>query len=146
MKYIKHYQCTECGRTYKTDTPMNLCEDDGRPVKMMVNIAAITRDYPSMTWYRPHVKNMWRFGPLLPFDISTDPDSVCSLGEGYTPIIDVSQYLTCSELNLQVYLKDEGHPYAGYGANPTGSFKDRGMSVVVTMARYYGLSSLAVTT
>ena len=146
MKYIKHYQCTECGRTYKTDTPMNLCEDDGRPVKMMVNIAAITRDYPSMTWYQPQVKNMWRFGPLLPFDISTDPDSVCSLGEGYTPIIDVSQYLTCSELNLQVYLKDEGQPYAGYGANPTGSFKDRGMSVVVTMARYYGLSSLAVPT
>jgi threonine synthase len=61
---------------------------------------------------------MWRFGPLLPFDISNDPDSVCSLGEGY----------------------------AGYGANPTGSFKDCGMSVVVTMARYYGLSSLAVTT
>ena len=146
MKYIKHYQCTECGRTYKTDTPMNLCEDDGRPVKMMVNIAAITRDYPSMTWYQPHVKNMWRFGPLLPFDISTNPDSVCSLGEGYTPIIDVSQYLACSELNLQVYLKDEGQPYAGYGANPTGSFKDRGMSVVVTMARYYGLSSLAVPT
>jgi threonine synthase len=146
MKYIKHYQCTECGRTYKTDTPMNLCEDDGRPVKMMVNIAAITRDYPSMTWYRPHVKNMWRFGPLLPFDISTDPDSVCSLGEGYTPIIDISQYLACSELNLQVYIKDEGQPYAGYGANPTGSFKDRGMSVVVTMARYYGLSSLAVPT
>jgi rRNA maturation endonuclease Nob1 len=49
MKYIKHYQCTECGRSYKTDTPMNLCEDDGRPVKMMVNIAAITRDYPSIT-------------------------------------------------------------------------------------------------
>jgi threonine synthase len=146
MKYIKHYQCTECGRTYKTDTPMNLCEDDGRPVKMMVNIAAITRDYPSMTWYQPHVKNMWRFGPLLPFDISTDPDSVCSLGEGYTPIIDISQYLACSELNLQVYIKDEGQPYAGYGANPTGSFKDRGMSVVVTMARYYGLSSLAVPT
>jgi threonine synthase len=89
---------------------------------------------------------MWRFGPLLPFDISNDPDSVCSLGEGYTPIIDISQYLACSELNLQVYLKDEGQPYAGYGANPTGSFKDRGMSVVVTMARYYGLSSLAVPT
>ena len=146
MKYIKHYQCTECGKTYTADIPMNLCEDDGRPVKMMVDVAAIAQDYPSMTWYRPHVKNMWRFGPLLPFDISTDADKVCTLGEGHTPIIDISQYSACSELNLQVYLKDEGQPYADYGANPTGSFKDRGMSVVATMAHHYGLSSLAVPT
>jgi threonine synthase len=146
MKYIKHYQCTECGKTYTANTPMNLCEDDGRPVKMVVDVAGIDRDYPSMTWYQPHVKNMWRFGPLLPFDISAHPDNVCTLGEGHTPIIDISQYFTCSELNLQVYLKDEGQSYAGYGANPTGSFKDRGMSVVATMARYYGLTSLAVPT
>jgi threonine synthase len=146
MKYIKHYQCTECGKTYTADIPMNLCEDDGRPVKMMVDVTAIAQDYPSMTWYQPHVKNMWRFGPLLPFDISTDADSICTLGEGHTPIIDISQYSACAELNLQVYLKDEGQPYAGYGANPTGSFKDRGMSVVATMAHHYGLSSLAVPT
>ena len=43
-----------------------------------------------MTQYHPHVKNMCRFGPLLPFDISTDADSVCTLGEGHTPIIDIS--------------------------------------------------------
>jgi threonine synthase len=146
MKYIKHYQCTDCGKTYAADTPMNLCEDDGRPVKMVVDVASIAKDYPSMTWYQPQVKNMWRFGPLLPFDISTDADNVCTLGEGHTPVVDISHYSACSELNLQVYLKDEGQPYAGYGANPTGSFKDRGMSVVATMARYYGLSSLAVPT
>lgn len=60
------------------------------------------------------------------------------------PIIGISDYGVCTELNLQVYLKDEGQPYAGYGANPTGSFKDRGMSVVASMACYYGLSSLSV--
>ena len=125
---------------------MNLCNDDGRPVQMVVDIASIAQDYTSMSWYQPDVKNMWRFGPLLPFDINTSPDSVCTLGEGHTPVIDISSYSICSELKLQVYLKDEGQPYAGYGANPTGSFKDRGMSVVVSMACHYGLASLAVPT
>ena len=146
MKYIKYYQCTECGETYSADIPINLCKDDGRPVQMVVDVANIAKDYLSMSWYQPHIKNMWRFGPLLPFDITTSPESVCTLGEGHTPIIDISDYGLCTELNLQVYLKDEGQPYAGYGANPTGSFKDRGMSVVASMARHYGLSSLAVPT
>jgi hypothetical protein len=48
----------------------------------------------------------------MPFDISTDPDTVCTLGEGHTPIIDISNYPICNELNLQVYLKDEGQPKA----------------------------------
>jgi threonine synthase len=146
MKYIKHYQCTECGKTYSSDTPMNLCNDDGRPVQMVLDTKSIAQDYPAMTWYQPHIKSMWRFGPLLPFDIATDPASVCTLGEGYTPVIDISHYPACADLMLQVYLKDEGQPYAGYGANPTGSFKDRGMSIVASMARHYGLSSLAVPT
>ncbi|MFT4811308.1 MAG: hypothetical protein ACI9LX_004681 [Paraglaciecola sp.] len=59
---------------------------------MVVDTASIAQDYPSMTWYQPHIKDMWRFGPLLPFDINTDLDSVCTLGEGYTPIIDISHY------------------------------------------------------
>jgi threonine synthase len=125
---------------------MNLCNNDGRPVEMVVDVASIAEDYPSMSWYHPHIKNMWRFGPLLPFDITRSPDNVCTLGEGHTPIIDISQYFLCQALELQVYLKDEGQPYAGYGANPTGSFKDRGMSVVASMACHYGLSSLAVPT
>jgi hypothetical protein len=79
---------------------------------MIVDVASIAQDYPSMTWFQPHIKNMWRFGPLMPFDISTDPDSVCTLGEGHTPIIDISNYPICNELNLQVYLKDEGQPKA----------------------------------
>jgi threonine synthase len=113
---------------------------------MVLDVASIAEDYSSMSWYQPHIKNMWRFGPLLPFDITITPESVCTLGEGHTPVIDISEYGLCTELNLQVYLKDEGQPYAGYGANPTGSFKDRGMSVVASMACHYGLSSLAVPT
>jgi threonine synthase len=146
MKYIKHYQCTECEAFYPPDKVMNLCPLDGRPVQMVVDVERINKDYPAMSWYHPHINNMWRFGPLLPFDICSHEPDVCSLGEGHTPIINISDYALCKHLGLDVYLKEEGQPHAGYGANPTGSFKDRGMAVVTTMARHYGLKKLVVPT
>ncbi|MFT5675427.1 MAG: threonine synthase [Paraglaciecola sp.] len=146
MKYIKHYQCTECEAIYPADIAMNLCPLDGRPVQMILDVAKIAEEHPSMNWYHPQIKSMWRFGPLLPFDISSQSSDICSLGEGHTPIIDISQYALCKSLGLEVYLKEEGQPHLDYGANPTGSFKDRGMALVATMARYYGLKKLAVPT
>ncbi|MGH9552586.1 MAG: threonine synthase, partial [Terriglobales bacterium] len=50
-----------------------------------------------------------------------------SLGEGFTPLL---------EIERNVWVKDEAR-------NPTGSFKARGMSVAVTMAKAYGLKKLA---
>ncbi len=146
MKYIRHFQCTECATTYPVDQPMNLCPVDGRPVKLVLDTEAIKTDFPAMSWFRPQHKSMWRFGPLLPFDIESEPEQVCSLGEGHTPLVDISDYALCNSLGLNVSIKDEGQPYKGYGANPTGSFKDRGMSMVATMARYYGLEKLVVPT
>jgi len=52
-----------------------------------------------------------------------------SLGEGFTPMLPSREF-------PNVYIKDEG-------LNPTGSFKARGMSAAVTMARAYGLKKLA---
>lgn len=146
MKYIKHYQCTDCGQTYDSSVPMNLCPEDGRPVQMVLDVQALSEDYPNFSWYRPEEPNMWRFGPLLPFDIKLQKEQICSLGEGHTPFIDISEYPQCKDHKLTIYIKDEGQPYEGYGENPTGSFKDRGMSMVATMAKYYGLQKLAVPT
>ena len=53
-----------------------------------------------------------------------------TLGEGFTPMLP-------SREHSNVYIKDEG-------LNPTGSFKARGMSAAVTMARHYGPKKLAV--
>jgi threonine synthase len=43
-------------------------------------------------------------------------------------------------------VKDEGKAHPGHGANPTQSFKDRGMSMTISMARRHGLARLAVPT
>jgi threonine synthase len=148
MQYIKHWECTECGTHYPVGKSMNLCPADQRPVKLILDTQAIKRDFPDMQWFHPEIKSMWRFGPLLPFDISHPEQkaSVLSLGEGHTPVININDYPLVKALGLTVYIKDEGQAYPGYGANPTGSFKDRGMAMVTTMARHYGLKKLAVPT
>jgi threonine synthase len=67
---------------------------------------------------------MWRYQAVLP---EVKP---VTLGEGWTPMLRSRRY-------SNVYLKEEG-------ANPTGSFKARGLALAVSMARQYGLHTLAV--
>jgi len=66
---------------------------------------------------------MWRYAEVLP---EAEP---VSLGEGFTPMLRSREF-------PNAYIKDEG-------LNPTGSFKARGMSAAVTMAKSYGLKKLA---
>jgi threonine synthase len=70
---------------------------------------------------------VWRFREFLPFD---DETAVVSLDEGNTPLYDAPR---CAEYcNLpQLKLKHQG-------CNPTGSFKDTGMTAAVTQARKLG--------
>jgi threonine synthase len=67
---------------------------------------------------------MWRYRDVLP-----DVEPV-TLGEGWTPMLRSKRY-------PGLYIKEEG-------ANPTGSFKARGLGLTVSMARHYGLKHLAV--
>jgi threonine synthase len=67
---------------------------------------------------------MWRYDAVLP-----DANPV-SLGEGFTPMLPSREF-------PNAYIKDEG-------LNPTGSFKARGLSACVTMARHFGLKKLAI--
>jgi threonine synthase len=68
-----------------------------------------------------------------------------SLQEGYTPQLGYDHPLA-EALGCRLEVKDEGKPYAGYGSNPTLSFKDRGMAMTVSMARALGVRKLAVPT
>jgi len=67
---------------------------------------------------------MWRYRSVLP---SIEP---VTLGEGWTPILPSRRY-------KNVFLKEEG-------ANPTGTFKARGLAMAITMARHYGIKRVAV--
>jgi threonine synthase len=79
--------------------------------------------------------SLWRYRELLPLPL--DADSV-TLGEGMTPLLPCPRL--GAELGLRhLYIKDESQL-------PTGSFKSRGMTLAVSMARYFGLKRLAIPT
>jgi threonine synthase len=67
---------------------------------------------------------MWRYRNLLP---TVEP---VTLGEGWTPMLRSRRY-------ENVFLKEEG-------ANPTGTFKARGLSMAISMLRSYGVKKVAV--
>lgn len=70
---------------------------------------------------------------------------IVSLGEGCTPCL-AYEHPLATKLGCRLEMKDEGKHHQGFGGNPTLSFKDRGMSMTVAMARSLGVSRLAVPT
>jgi threonine synthase len=127
---------------------MNLCPADGRPVEVIIALDRLLDEKGQLGWYEPGRRDMWRFGGLLALD-QDDPDDrrhIVSLGEGYTPRIGLRDYPLAIEAGFTLDIKIEGRAMPGYGANPTGSFKDRGMAMTVSMAKRHGLNRLAVPT
>jgi threonine synthase len=76
--------------------------------------------------------SMWRYRAALPVAPSEEP---VTLGEGTTPLLRARTLASALRLDAPLYVKDESQ-------NPTGSFKARGMSVAVTVAKRLGASSL----
>jgi threonine synthase len=119
---ISYLECTRCGQHLPADRPQNICPKDGGVLLARYDLASLKGKL------RPEnlsgrVASMWRYAEVLP-----DAKPV-TLGEGFTPMLASREY-------AGVYIKDEG-------VNPTGSFKARGMSAAVTMARHYGLKKVA---
>jgi threonine synthase len=75
---------------------------------------------------------MWRYRELLP--IADDEDPI-SLGEGATPLIALTRLPKYLGTESSIFVKDEAQ-------NPTGSFKSRGMSAAVTVAKRFGAPAL----
>lgn len=77
--------------------------------------------------------NLWRYWPALPV---TRRESIVSLGEGMTPLVRTPR-LGAAAGARDLWVKDEG-------LNPTGSFKARGMTAAISMARELGIQKIAV--
>ena len=147
MSYVSHLSCSVCRAEYPADRVMNLCEHDHRPVQIVLDLERLKRESGQSGWWNPARRDLWRFGGLLPLDINNavDRPHVVSLDEGCTPCRPYDHPLAL-KLGCRLEMKDEGKHYPGFGRNPTLSFKDRGMTMTVAMARSLGISRLAVPT
>src|SRR5208337_4047779 len=119
---IAYLECTRCGEHLSADRPQNVCPKDGGVLYVRYDLASLEGKLRRGD-LSGRVASMWRYAEVLP-----DAKPV-TLGEGFTPML-------ASREHPNVFIKDEG-------LNPTGSFKARGMSAAVTMARHYGLKKLA---
>src|SRR5256885_4692001 len=128
MPKISHFECSRCKKTVSADKPQTLCPDCAGSLYVRYDLSAargtarrdaIAKDAASSPW-----PGMWRYRAVLP---EVTP---VTLGEGWTPMLRSKRY-------QNVFLKEEG-------ANPTGSFKARGLALAVTMAKHFGLRKLAV--
>jgi threonine synthase len=148
MSFVSHLQCLRCGAEYPADTVMNLCPLDDSPVEIIMDLKRLMTEQPNQSWYQPERNNMWRFGGLLPLDINNPDDKkhIFNLGEGNTPLLDYNDHPLAQQYGFSLLVKDEGKAHAGFGANPTQSFKDRGMAMTISMAHRAGIRKLAVPT
>ena len=124
-------ECSECGATRSPEGVPTVC-DCGRPwlVRYPDRVHPVTE---RAELRRRH--GMWRFRSFLPLAGSEPP---VSLGEGDTPFLKVPRL--GADLGLQsLWVKDEG-------ANPTGSFKARGLSAAITRAVASGVTRFTLPT
>ena len=110
--------CYLCQKPYDPTTLQTLCEC-GRPLRVDHVVTPNTMDREALKDRPP---TMWRYREVLP------QCAEVSLGEGLTPL---------HRYRRNWWLKDEG-------MNPTASFKARGMSAAVSMAKHLGVTKLAV--
>jgi len=124
--------CTKCDRTYAPGAVLNLCTGCNAPLFARYDLERAARTLrPEALTTRE--RSMWRYHEVLPVE---DPAQRLSLGEGWTPLLRAPRL--GAQLGLkQVWVKDEG-------GNPTGSFKARGLSAAVTMAKVLGAKAVCL--
>jgi threonine synthase len=126
--FLKGLECSSCGLQHDWSRLQNLCRSCDKPLLAIVDLAAASR-----TLTRENLatrdRSLWRYREVLPLPGDIEP---VSLGEGGTPLLRAGKFAD----DVDLWIKDES-------LNPTQSFKARGMTVAVSMAKYLGATKLA---
>jgi threonine synthase len=130
--FLSHLECSACGKQHEWQRLQNLCLACGKPLFAIYDLDAVRKlDWLNQSSLREGNKSLWRWRELLPLPKDAEP---ISLGEGGTPLLEAKKF--GGEADVDLWIKDES-------VNPTQSFKARGMSVAVSMAKFLGAEKLA---
>ncbi len=116
-------RCISCGAEYALDEIIYTCKECGSILEVECN-PDVSKDVFSC-----RKSTMWKYKEFMPVDQS----KIVSLEEGGTPFVRCQKL--GEDLGVDLYVKVEG-------SNPTGSFKDRGMSVGITKAVELGVDTV----
>jgi threonine synthase len=128
---LTHLDCTKCDKRYQPGRVYTVCSC-GAPLYARYDLARAALEM------RPgHLElrepTMWRYREVLPL---ADDAAKVSLGEGFTPLLEAPRL--GAELGLpRLLIKEEA-------GNPTGSFKARGLSMCVSMAKALGATDVCL--
>ncbi len=135
-------KCIDCGQEYPIDQLMYTCEACGGLLDVLHDMDWLKRTVTRETFDArlgagpldaPYNSGVWRYKELIYPDVANDV--IVSRPEGNTNLYDTPSLAKWAGLS-KFYLKHEGE-------NPTGSFKDRGMTGGVTQARVLGMQRVA---
>jgi threonine synthase len=133
-------QCMDCGQQYPLNQVIYACDTCGGLLDVThdwtTTRTQLTRDlFDSRlgTRKKPYNSGVWRFKELIYPDV--DDTHIVSRPEGNTNLYELEQLSEYAGVDT-LYLKHEGE-------NPTGSFKDRGMTGGVTHAKAIGMKRVA---
>ncbi|MDI9643916.1 MAG: threonine synthase [Candidatus Verstraetearchaeota archaeon] len=120
-------KCIICNKEYDPEEIVYNCKSCG-------GLLEVTMDPPDVSWDRFANRpfGVWRYRELIPIKEGTE---IVSLDEGGTPLYRCDRLARWAGVR-RLFIKYEGR-------NPTGSFKDRGMTVGVTKARSLGSRAVA---
>ena len=123
-------RCIECGKPHDMDRPAYACSSCGNLLEVRMDLKS-AKQRLSKSGFRKRPLSVWRYRELIP--VGKDAH-IFSIHEGGTPLI------RCPRIADQLGLKSLWVKFDG--ANPTGSFKDRGMTVGITKAKELGMSTV----
>src|SRR5207302_1272850 len=131
--FLIHLTCTSCGLRHEWKHLQNLCTACQKPLAATYDLEKIRCALTAERLTVRREKSLWRFREVLPLPANTEP---VSLGEGGTALLGARRFGKKRGIE-NLWIKDESQ-------NPTQSFKARGMSVAVSMAKYLDTTKLAV--
>lgn len=130
---VTYLECALCGKEHEARTLQNLCRECGKPLLVRYDLESAARTLKPAT-LAERESSLWRYREVLPVE---DWANIVSFGEGWTPILNADRLAAKLPVRLDLYIKDEGQ-------NPTQSFKARGMTAAISMAKEFGVKKVAV--
>jgi len=130
---VTHLECANCRKKHDAGTLQNLCTECEKPLLVRYDLEKAAKSFAKDSLIS-RKSSLWRYRQILPLE---NKENKVSFGEGWTPLLHADKLAATLPIKINLFIKDEGQ-------NPTQSFKARGMSTAVSMAKEFGVKKLAV--